>query len=79
MGIELAAQIWKETKSFIDNYDKTEASEALVVVLMENFDVDEIASTFKFDKHVMQTIKEYIVEDDLAEEEEYYDDDDDFE
>ena len=76
MSIELAAQLWKETRNFIhDTNDKAEAAEAVVTVLMENFGAEEIAEEFKFDKHIKHAVAEYIDHDDLQEsDDEYYDD-----
>ena len=72
MSIELAVQLWKETKNFIhDSHDKKEAAEAVTTVLMEYFDAEDIAEAFKFDKNVINSIAEYLG-DDL--DDEYYDD-----
>ena len=74
MSIELAIELWKETKNFIhDSHDKKEAAEAVTSVLMEYFDADEIAEAFKFDKNVINSVAEYLG-DDL--DDEYYGDDD---
>ena len=74
MSIELAIEMWKETKNFIhDSHDKKEAAEAVTSVLMEYFDADEIAEAFKFDKNVINSIAEYLG-DDL--DDEYYGDED---
>ena len=74
MSIELAIELWKETKNFIhDSHDKKEAAEAVTSVLMEHFDADEIAEAFKFDKNVINSIAEYLG-DDL--DDEYYGDED---
>jgi len=71
MSIELAVQLWKETKNFIhDSHDQKEVAEAVTAVLMEHFDAEEIAEAFKFDKHVINSIAEYLG-DDL--DDEYYD------
>jgi len=73
MGIELARELWKETKNFIhDSHDQKEAAEAVTAVLMENFDTEEIAEAFKFDKNVINSIAEYLG-DDL--DDEYYEED----
>ena len=72
MGIELAVQLWKETKAFVhDSHDKKEAAEAVTSVLMEYFDAEEIAEAFKFDKNVINSVAEYLG-DDL--DDDYYDD-----
>ena len=72
MSIDLAVQLWKETRSFIhDSHDKKEAAEAVTTVLMEYFDAEEIAEVFKFDKNVINSIAEYLG-DDL--DDDYYDD-----
>lgn len=74
MSIELAIELWKETKNFIhDSHDKKEAAEAVTSVLMEYFDADEIAEAFKFDKNVINSVAEYLG-DDL--DDEYYGDED---
>lgn len=74
MSIELAVELWKETKTFIhDDHDQKESAEAVTAVLMEHFDVDEIADAFKFDKNVIHSIADYLG-DDL--DDEYYEDDD---
>ena len=74
MSIELAIELWKETKNFIhDSHDKKEAAEAVTSVLMEYFDADEIAEAFKFDKNVINSVAEYLG-DDL--DDDYYSDED---
>ena len=74
MSIELAVELWKQTKNFIhDSHDKKEAAEAVTSVLMEYFDADEIAEAFKFDKNVINSVAEYLG-DDL--DDEYYGDED---
>lgn len=71
MSIELARELWKETKNFVhDSHDKKEAAEAVTAVLMEYFDAEEIAEAFKFDKNVINSIAEYLG-DDL--DDDYYD------
>lgn len=78
MSIELAEQLWKETKTFIhDSHDKKEAAEAVTSVLMEHFDAEEIAEVFKFDKNVMNSIAEYIDTEDFNEINHYLDDEED--
>ena len=77
MSIDLAVQLWKETRSFIhDSYDKKEAAEAVSTVLMEHFDADDIADAFKFDKNIINSIAEYINDDELEELDDYHSDDD---
>ena len=74
MSIELAVQLWKETRGFIhESHDKKEAAEAAATVLMEYFDVADIADAFKFDKNIIDSIAEYLG-DDL--DDDYYDEDD---
>jgi hypothetical protein len=71
MSIELARELWKETKNFVhDSHDKKEAAEAVTAVLMEYFDAEEIADAFKFDKNVINSVAEYLG-DDL--DDDYYD------
>ena len=78
MSIDLAVQLWKETRSFIhDSYDKKEAAEAVSTVLMEHFDADDIADAFKFDKNIINSIAEYINDDELEDLDDYHDDEDD--
>jgi hypothetical protein len=73
MSIELAVQLWKETKTFIhDEHDQKESAEAVTAVLMEHFDAEEIADAFKFDKNVIHSIADYLG-DDL--DDEYYEED----
>jgi len=77
MSIELAVQLWKETRGFIhEAHDKKEAAEATATVLMEYFDVAEIADAFKFDKNIIDSIAEYIDDDELDEIDEYFNDED---
>ncbi len=77
MSIELAVQLWKETKSFVhDSHDKKEAAEAVTTVLMENFNAEEIAEAFKFDKNIINSIAEYINDDKLEDLDDYHDDED---
>ena len=74
MSIELAVELWKQTKNFIhDSHDKKEAAEAVTSVLMEYFDAEEIAEAFKFDKNVINSVAEYLG-DDL--DDDYYSDED---
>jgi len=78
MSIDLAVQMWKESRSFIhDSYDKKEAAEAVSTVLMEHFDADDIADAFKFDKNIINSIAEYINNDELEDLDDYHDDEDD--
>lgn len=57
MDISVIAQLWKEIRCFIDPAEMTDASEALILVLVENdFDVDEITSAFKRDPEVMEAL-----------------------
>ena len=75
MSIELAVQLWKETRTFIhDLHDKKEAADAVATVLMEHFDVAEIADAFKFDKNIIHSIAEYINDDEFNEDDHYDDD-----
>lgn len=68
MSIDFAVQMWKETKSFIhDSHDKREAAEAVVAVLMENFDAEDIRDAFKFDKNIVHAVAEYAGLDDIQE------------
>ena len=74
MSIELARELWKETRNFIhDEHDKKEGAEAVTAVLMEYYDAEEIADAFKFDKNVINSIADYLG-DDL--DDEYYDEED---
>jgi hypothetical protein len=76
MSIDLAVQMWKESRSFIhDSFDKKEAAEAVSTVLMEHFDADDIAEAFKFDKNIINSIAEYIDDEELEEIDDYHDDD----
>ena len=78
MSIDLAVQMWKESRSFIhDSYDKKEAAEAVSTVLMEHFDADDIAEAFKFDKNIINSIAEYIDDKELEDLDDYHDDEDD--
>jgi len=78
MSIDLAVQMWKESRSFIhDSHDKKEAAEAVSTVLMEHFDADDIADAFKFDKNIINSIAEYINNDELEDLDDYHDDEDD--
>ena len=64
MSIELARELWKETKNFVhDSHDKKEAAEAVTAVLMEYFNAEEIAEAFKFDKNVINSVAEYLGDD----------------
>jgi len=73
MSIELAVQLWKETKNFIhDDHDQKESAEAITAVLMEHFDAEDIAEEFKFDKNVINSVADYLG-DDL--DDEYYEED----
>ena len=77
MSIELAVQLWKETRNFIhDSHDKKEAAEAAVAVLMENFDAEEIRNAFKWDKKIITAVAEYAGLDEIdADPDEFWDDD----
>lgn len=57
MDIAVIAQLWKEIRCFIDPVEMTDASEALVSILIENdFEVDEITAAFKRDPEVMDAL-----------------------
>ena len=42
---------------------------------IEHFDADDIADAFKFDKNIINSIAEYINDDELEELDDYHDDD----
>jgi hypothetical protein len=42
---------------------------------MEHFDADDIAEAFKFDKNIINSIAEYIDDEELEEIDDYHDDD----
>lgn len=74
MPLDQAARLWKEVKNFIhDDYDRVDAAEAVVNVLLEEADAEEIAEAFKFDANIKKIIAEYLDDDDLVD-----DDDDDY-
>lgn len=74
MPLDTAVRLWKEVKNFIhDDYDRADAAEAVVNVLLEEADAEEIADAFKFDANIKKIIAEYLQDDDLAD-----DDDDDY-
>lgn len=72
MNIDLAVQLWKETRTFIhDKHDLKEAGEAVATVLLENFDGEEIVDAFSFDKNVVNSVAEQTgveVDDDIWDE-----------
>jgi len=75
MPLELASDIWGELKRYISSVDKDEAAEMLVNILIDNdFDAEQIKSSFKGDSHVKQALSQYL-KDEIEQEEEEYDED----
>jgi hypothetical protein len=73
MDLELVSQVWQELKHHVN--DKTDASDALVNVLMENGgNIDEIKSAFN-DRDITKALKAYDDNDLHEEEEDDYEDD----
>ena len=60
MDIIAFVQLWKELRGFIDPVEMESACEALINVLIENdFEVEEIMTSFKRDPEVMDALKGY--------------------
>jgi len=80
MSVELASEIWKEIKGYINVVDRSEAAETVVNVLIENdIDAEEIKNSFKGDSDVKRALADHLNEDEsIEEEDEDVDDGDDY-
>lgn len=75
MPLDLASEVWSELKRYINTVDRTEASETLVNVLIDNgFDGAEIKEAFKGDSDIKKIIAGYL-EDDVQDEDDDYEED----
>ena len=78
MSMDLSYEIWNELKRYVNTVDRDEAAETLVSVLIDNdYDAEDIKSTFKNDSEIKRALKQYLKDheeeqddDDLEEEEE---------
>ena len=72
MSIEVAAELWRELKRYVNTVDREEAAESVVSLLIDNdHDVDEIRGAFKGDSDIKRALAAY-----TNNEEEDVDDDD---
>lgn len=76
MAVELSKEIWDELKRYVNPQDRTEATETLISVLIDNdVGADEIKEVFKGDTEVKRALASYLK--DQADEDEYDEEDDD--
>ena len=75
MPLDLASEVWNELKRYINTVDRTEASESLVNVLIDNgYDSAEIREAFKGDSEIKHILSAYMDDQETEEEEEEYED-----
>jgi|GEM_PF-5137653 len=78
MSVEIASEIWKQIKGYINVVDRNEAAEIVVNVLIENdIDAEEIKNSFKGDSDVKRALADHLNEDESIEDEDEDIDDDD--
>ena len=78
MSVELAREIWDEIKRYINTVDRSDASETLVSVLIDNdIDADDIKSTFKSDSEIKKALTSYLKDHEDEEDDDEDDEDDD--
>ena len=66
MSVELASEIWSETKRYVNSVDRNEAAETLVSVLIDNdVSAEEIKSAFKGDSDIKRALADYLKEEEL--------------
>jgi hypothetical protein len=76
MSIEVAAELWGELKRYVNTVDRDEAAESVVSVLVDNdYDADEIRTTFKGDSDIKKALATYLGNNDVEEEDDVEDDD----
>lgn len=82
MPVELASEIWREVKRYVNSVDREEAAETVVSILVDNdVDPEDIKTSFKGDSDIKRALTEYLKdheEDEYDEDEEEYDEDEDY-
>ena len=81
MSLELANVIWNELKRYIPQTDRSDAADAIVMVMIDNdIDAEDIRNEFKYDSDIKSALQSYLDDNEeyIDEEEEYEDEDDDY-
>jgi hypothetical protein len=81
MSAEVASEIWSELKRYVNEFDRMEAAESIVSILIDHdHDVDEIKDAFKGDSDIKKALTAYLDNDKdyAAEEEEELDEEDNY-
>lgn len=61
MSVDVAYDLWNEFRRFMSSVDRPEAADALVTVLIDNdYDAEDIRSTFKGDNDVKKALQSYL-------------------
>ena len=76
MSLNAVKEIWEEAKRFVSPVDRPEVAESIVSILIDNdYDADEIRTTFKGDSDIKRSLESYINDNN---EETGYDDDEEY-
>lgn len=87
MNLNTIYKIWEEVKAHMNSYDRTEASEAIVAVLIDDdIDFEDIRAEFRGDADMMKALEMHMggtrldedSEDYFTEEDEDWDEDEDY-
>ena len=74
MDLDLISEIWDALRNHIDFNDRSDASDAIVILLIEhNYEPDDIKEAFRGDKDINVALKYYADQHDI--EDEYEDED----
>jgi hypothetical protein len=61
MSVELAKEIWDETKRYLISTDRAEAADTLVSIMIDHdIDAEEIKEVFKRDVDVKAALEHYL-------------------
>ena len=78
MSATVASEIWGELRRYVNTVDRTEATETVVAVLIDNdYDADEIREAFKGDADIKRALAAYVNKDVEEEPDEEIDNDTD--
>lgn len=78
MTEQLAAEIWRELKRYINVVDRSEAAEQLINIMVDgDCDIEDIKTAFKGDSDIKKAITDYLDNDrDESDDEDDFDEDD---
>jgi hypothetical protein len=77
MSLTFVAEVWEVLREHVDFNDRSSAADSLITLLIENnYEPDEIKSSFRGDKDIATALKDYIREHESEPEYEDYEEDD---